>query len=99
MKRREVIFAARATQDLRWIFDIVADAAGPYRAGDYVQRIRRYCEGFDLASERGHRRDDIRAGVRIVGFERRVTIAFAVGDESVEILRVLYGGADWEQDL
>jgi toxin ParE1/3/4 len=41
-------------------------------------------------------RDDIRPGLRIVGFERRVTIAFSVDDGRVTILRVFYGGRDWE---
>ena len=35
-------------------------------------------------------------GLRIVGFERRVTVAFAVGEDIVTILRVFYGGRDWE---
>lgn len=32
-------------------------------------------------------------------FERRVTIAFIVESERVVILRVFYGGADWQDDL
>jgi toxin ParE1/3/4 len=44
--------------------------------------------------ERGTRRDDLRPGLRIVGYRRRVTIAFHVGDDSVTIDRVLYGGRD-----
>jgi toxin ParE1/3/4 len=62
----------------------------------YIERIETYCLGFDLAAERGHLRDDIRPGLRIVGFERRVTIAFSVDDARVTILRVFYGGRDWE---
>jgi toxin ParE1/3/4 len=50
------------------------------------------------ASERGRRRDDIRPGLRIIGFERRVTVAFAVEEERVVILRIFYGGRDWEVD-
>lgn len=45
---------------------------------------------------RGHHRNDIRPGLRIVGFERRVTIAFCVDESAVTILRVFYGGRDWE---
>jgi toxin ParE1/3/4 len=44
-------------------------------------------------------RDDIRPGLRVVGFERRVTIAFAVGEAGVTIVRVFYGGQDWEEAL
>jgi toxin ParE1/3/4 len=52
-----------------------------------------------LPSERGHRRDDIRPRLRVVGFERRVTIAFTVSAEAVTILRVFYDGRDWEKEL
>ena len=37
-----------------------------------------------------------RPGLRIVGFERRVTIAFSVDEGTVTILRLFYGGQDWE---
>lgn len=43
------------------------------------------------------RRDDLQAGLRIVGFERRVTIAFHVGPTTVTIDRVLYGGRDLDR--
>jgi toxin ParE1/3/4 len=52
-----------------------------------------------MASERGRVRDDIRPGLRVVGFLRRVTIAFAVGEAEVIILRVFYRGQDWEEAL
>ena len=48
------------------------------------------------ASERGHKRDDIRPGLRIAGFQRRVTIAFTVTETRVTILRLFYGGRNWE---
>jgi hypothetical protein len=34
-----------------------------------------------------------------MGFERRATILFAVGEEKVEILRVYYGGQDLEPEI
>lgn len=45
---------------------------------------------------RGQARDDIRPGLRVLGFRRRVLIAFTVSDESVEVIGVYYGGRDWE---
>lgn len=59
-------------------------------------RIDTCCLELDLASERGHLRDDVRPGLRIVGFKRRVTVAFSVDHDHVTILRVFYGGQDWE---
>ena len=50
-----------------------------------------------MGSERGHRRDDVRPGLRIVRFERRVTVAFAVEVERVVVLRLFYGGRNWER--
>jgi len=44
--------------------------------------------------ERGTKRDDIRPGLRIIGFERRVTIAFHIAPGMVTIDRILYGGRD-----
>jgi toxin ParE1/3/4 len=41
----------------------------------------------------------LRPGVRIVGFKRRVTIAFSVADTAVEILGVFYGGRSFESAL
>ncbi len=54
-------------------------------------------ESHIFASERGMRRDDIRQGLRITGFERRLTVAFTVDDDRVTILRLCHGGQDWEK--
>ena len=99
MRPRTVIFSPEARNDLLELFDRVADAAGERVALAYLERLERYCLHFDLASERGHRRDDIRPGLRIVGFERRITIAFVVGASDVVILRLFAGGRDWEKEL
>ena len=45
---------------------------------------------------RGTLRDDIRPDLRIVGFERRLTLAFMVEEERVVFLRVFSGGQNWE---
>jgi len=50
----------------------------------------------DIARTASPERDDIREGVRIVGFERRVTIVFHVDAGRVTILRLFSGGKDWE---
>jgi len=96
MKRREVVLAPEACDDLLRLYDRIAAAADASVALAYIERIETYYLGFDVASERGHRRDDIRAGLRIVGFERSVTIAFAVDQSRVTILRLFYGGQNWE---
>lgn len=96
MRSREVIFAPEARDDLRALYEWIADAAGPVVAISYLERLEGYCLGFSHASMRGHHRNDIKPGLRIVGFERRVTIAFCVDESAVTILRLFYGGRDWE---
>lgn len=79
--------------------NVIADASGATTADRYDQRIRAFCERLEYGSERGTRRDDVRPELRVIGFERRVAIAFIVESERVVILRVLYGGTDWQDDL
>lgn len=97
MKEQKVVFSPEARDDLFAIYDWIARAAHPDTALSYIARIETYCLGFSVASERGHLQDDIRPGLRIVGFERRVTIAFTVEDARVVILRLFYSGRNWEK--
>ena len=99
MKRRQVEFTPEAEADMNAIYDWIAEQAGHAIALAYVEALEKYCLSLDLASERGTRRDDIRKNLRILGFRRRVTIAFAVEDARVVILRSFYGGQDWENIL
>jgi toxin ParE1/3/4 len=92
VERREVILSPEALGDLEALYDHIAADSGPARAIGYIERIEAFCRRFDLAGRRGHSRDDIRPGLRIVGFERRVTIAFHVDAKAVVIDRILYGG-------
>jgi toxin ParE1/3/4 len=96
MKARRVEFSAEATRDLVALYEWIAKAAGAATAASYMDRLEEYCRGFDVASERGQRRDDIRPGLRVVGYEKRVAIAFFVEDERVVLLRLFYGGQNWE---
>jgi len=66
-------------------------------AQSYMARIEAYCSGFEFAGERGRRQDDLRPGMRIVGFERRVAIAFIASDDEIRILRFYYGGQNWQR--
>lgn len=99
MRPRTIIYAAKAGDDLDWIYETIAGASSAVTANGYDQRIRAFCESLDYGSERGSRRDDIRPGLRVIGFERRVTIAFTVELHQVVILRVFYGGANWEDEM
>lgn len=97
MKERRVQFTPKADAELNAIYERVLAAAGPNIAIAYIRRLRAFCFSFDLAAERGALRDDLLPGLRIVGFERRVGIAFTVDDETVTFLGFFYGGQDWER--
>jgi toxin ParE1/3/4 len=91
---RNIVFAPEAEADLFNLYDYIAARSGAARAIGYINRIESYCLGFSHIGERGTKRDDLRPGLRIVGFERRVAIAFHVDPDTVTIDRILYGGRD-----
>ena len=97
MKERAVIIAPEAKADLLALYDWIAAATHPQTALGYIERIETFCHGMRIASERGTRRDDMRPNLRIVTFERRVTVAFTVDNGSLVILRLFYGGRNWEE--
>lgn len=89
-----IAFAPEARNNLKELYHFIADRADVDRAMAYVERIETYCQGFANLPERGMRRYDLFPGLRVVGFERRATIAFHVGEDTVTFLRILYGGRD-----
>lgn len=93
---RRVVFRPDAQRDLAALYAYIRDASGgPEVAIGYVRRIRSFCEGLEPFPERGVLRDDIRPGLRLVHFERRVVVAFTVTPEQVRIGRIFYGGRDY----
>lgn len=99
MKSRTVVLSQDAINDLLDLYDWIASKSDPVTALRYIERIEDFCLRLDIASERGQARDDIRPGLRIVGFERRLLVAFTVDEESVTILRLFYGGQRWETNF
>lgn len=97
MKRYALIYAPEAQADLLHLYEQIATAADPVTAMRYLDRIEAFCATFDYSPKRGTRRDDVRPGLRIIGFERRVTVAFTVETAQVVFLRFFYGGRDWER--
>lgn len=96
MKQRDVVFSPEAQDDLNQLFEFIVPRSDVETALNYITRIEEFCLGLDLAAERGTLRDDIRKGLRIVGFERRLTIAFMVERDRVVILRFFTAGQNWE---
>lgn len=99
MKRRHVEISDDARTDLIELYDWISTRAGSKIALGYVERIEDHLKGFEIGSERGQLREDIRPNLRTTGFEKRVTIAFVVEETRVVILRVFYGGRNWSELL
>ena len=89
-----VVFSPSARDDLRRLYLYIAERSGEARALAYIERVEQYCRGFATLPERGTRRDDLASGLRIIGFQRRVTLAFHVDQATVTFDRILYGGRD-----
>lgn len=96
MMRYTVVFAPEAQEQLSAIYRHIAAAASPTIAERYVSAVITYCEGLQTFPHRGTCRDDIRHGLRITNYKKRVAIAFDVDAERVSILGVFYGGQNYE---
>jgi toxin ParE1/3/4 len=97
VRRYRVAFRPAAERDLFRLYEYIASDGSPERAGAFIGRIEEACLSLRISPERGTRRDDIRPGLRIMGFERRVAVQ--VGRTEVVIVRVLYAGQDYERAL
>ena len=94
-----VIFSPRAEAQLVKLHRDIGDRSAPKIGERYTTAIFQYCPAFSTFPHRGTQRNDIRPGLRMVGYRRRVTITFEVTGDAVIILGVYYGGQDYEADL
>ena len=93
----DLILRPAAETDLEEIYNYISERAGTGTAIRYVRRIRDWCGQLLVFPEAGRTRNDLRPGVRILTFEKRVVIAYAItpsGD--IEIGRFFYGGRNYE---
>lgn len=97
--RRRVVYSSKAREDLFEIYDYIAGKAGATVARQYVGRIQARCEDLDLFAERGVNRDDVRPGLRTMGYRRKATIAFVVEPKRVVVLAVYHHGRNVETRL
>lgn len=65
----------------------------------YLERVEVFLSDLSVGSERGHLRSDVRPGLRVVGFERRLTVAFTVDEDTVTEVRVFTAGRDCESSF
>ncbi|QZA16834.1 type II toxin-antitoxin system RelE/ParE family toxin [Mycobacterium malmoense] len=75
-----VVFAPEAEDQLVELYRYTAESGSAEVATRYTEEIVAFCEELAAFPHRGRARDDIRTGLRMIGFRRRVVIAFAVLD-------------------
>jgi plasmid stabilization system protein ParE len=95
----KVVYAPEAEAQLVDLYFQIAAASSPEIAANYASAIAKQCESLSTFPMRGTRRNDIRPGLRVFGFRRRVSIAFEVTGNVVTVLGIFYGGQNFEAAL
>ena len=72
-----VAFTPEAEKQLVSLYRYIAAAGSPEAAARYVDSIVTFCEELAAFPLRGRARDDIRPGLRVIGYRRRVVVAIA----------------------
>ncbi|WP_117193227.1 type II toxin-antitoxin system RelE/ParE family toxin [Rhizobium terrae] len=88
-----------AEMELDAIYDAISAAAGPVTAGDYVGGIYDLVEGLLPFPERGTVRQGAVPKLRIIGYRRSASIAFAIEDDLVIILGVFRRGRNIRPEM
>jgi plasmid stabilization system protein ParE len=90
-----VVFAPEVEDQLAELYGYIAAAGSPDSATNYTEAIIAFCEGLGQFPQRGTARDDIRPGLRTIGYRKRTIIAFARIDDTLAIIGIFYGGRDY----
>jgi toxin ParE1/3/4 len=86
LKTYSVIISDAAEADLLAVHTYIAERAGDEIAFRFVERIERYFLGLAAMPERGTKRDDLRPGLRAVGFRRRATTLFEINHLARQVI-------------
>ncbi len=87
-----VLFTPEAEAQLIELYGYLAAEASPETAARFTDGIVTYCESLSSSPLRGTRRDDVRPGLRITSYRKRVVITFAVDADQVQIIGIFYAG-------
>ena len=85
----------RAAEDLKAIYRFIAQDS-PARALDFIERIQKRCDLLRDSPEQGRARPNLRPDLRIVPYGRSVVIAYEFSENTVDVVRIFYGGQDYE---
>jgi toxin ParE1/3/4 len=86
---RPVRLAPLAIADLIALRRWVAEVADRATADAWLDRIETRIASLASYPDRGTPRDDLAPGLRTIPFERRLLIAYRVGADVVDVLRVV----------
>ncbi len=86
-----VAYSAEAQKDVDQLLQYLVEHAGEQVAVAFVGRLTKLVEGLETFPKRGTVR---RGKLRIIGFERRLSVAFLVSGRHVTIARVYGPGRD-----
>jgi toxin ParE1/3/4 len=92
----DVVFTPLAERHIDRLHSHIEAKAGHAIADGYIARILDCCDSLRTFPKRGAERDDLMPGLRTIGFERRITIAFVIATDRVLIEGIFYGGQDFE---
>ena len=96
MKYYVVRLSPEAQSDIVAIHARIAELSGSSITADrYVDRISGFLSSLNIFPERGTVRDEVRTGLRIIGFERSASVAFVVEEDNVVVLRILAKGQEF----
>ena len=91
---RRVVYSPSAERHLKDVNDWIAAATSPETAARYILSVMDQCDRLVDFPMIGVAHDDIRPGLRTMGYRRRAVTAFTVTETSIEINGVHYGGCD-----
>lgn len=96
---KAVAFSPEAEAQIVALYEYLAANASPRIAEAYTNAIIERCERLGETPLAGVARDDIRRGLRLTFFRKRVAIAYSAIAKAVTVLGVFYGGQDYESLL
>jgi len=88
----DVLFMPRAERQISRLKSYLAERFYPLNAIRYIERLIDHCQSLGDAPYRGTQRPDLGHDVRMIGFERTVSIYFRVTGQRVLILGISYRG-------
>ncbi len=91
-----VFLSWKAEEDLADIYRHIS-TTDLRRAGAFLRSIEERCASLSDFPLQGRARNDLGPGYRVLFFAKRVVVLYRFDGERVEVLRVFYGGRDYER--